>query len=317
MAITRRKLMAGLAAGVGVASAQDRTAAGAGVAAAQDRTAAGPKARLSPLLCAHSEQFPKIGYDELGGILRPIGFEGCVISIGPTGHVTPEHADLDLMRFIEATTGAGVDVPALATTFTSPSDPAVRLAFAVGNEMGIPIFRPGEWKYGNAPDVEQRVAAVQREVMGFASLGGQAQMAIALHNGTGDAFGASVWDIQMTIRGLNQRLIGYDFDIGYATAHGGTEGADVVLRMALPRLKMATARDCFWAKAPEGGWKLTQCPLGQGMVDWPRFFATLARIRFTGPILLAVDYGVADELAPIRKDLEFLKKQRAEAYGTG
>jgi len=304
MAITRRELMAGLA-------------AGAGMAAAQDRTARGPSARLSPAVCLHSEQFPKIGYDELGGILRTLGFDGCVISVGPTGHVTPEHADLDLMRFVEATTGVGLDVPALATTFTSPSHPTVRLAFAVGGEMGIPIFRPGEWKYGKAPDMDKRTADIQREVMGFASLANQTQMAIALHNGAGDAFGASVMDIQMTIRAVNQRLIGYDFDIGYATAHGGVEGADVTLRMALPRLKMATARDCYWSKTPVGGWKLTECPLGEGMVDWPRFFSTLARVRFTGPILLAVDYGSTDELAPIRKDLEFLKRQRAAAYGPG
>ena len=111
MAITRRDLMAGLVAAAGMR--------------AQDRTGHAPKVRLNPAVCAHSEQFPKIGYDELGGILRTIGFDGCVISIGPTGHVTPEHADLDLMRFVEAITGVGLDVPALATTFTSPSARAV------------------------------------------------------------------------------------------------------------------------------------------------------------------------------------------------
>jgi len=141
MTITRRDLIAGLTAGAGIVSAQDRAARG-------------PRVRLSPALSIHSEQFSKIGYDELGGILHTMGFEGCVISVGPTGHITPEHADLDLMRFIEATTGAGVDVPALATTFTNAMHPTVRLAFAVGGEMGIPIFRPGEWSYGNAADVE-------------------------------------------------------------------------------------------------------------------------------------------------------------------
>jgi L-ribulose-5-phosphate 3-epimerase len=304
MSITRRQWIAGLAAGAGIASAQERGGRGPGV-------------RLSPPICAHSEQFPKIGYDELGGILHTIGFEGCVISVTPGGHVTPEHADLDLMRFIEATTGAGVDVPALATTFTNPMHPTVRLIFAVGGQMGIPIFRPGEWRYGNAADVEARTAEVQRDVMGFASFASQTQMTVALHNGAGDAFGASIWDIQMMARGVNQRYLGYDFDIGYATAHGGREGADVALRMALPRLKMATARDCIWSKTADGAWKVTECPLGEGMVDWPRFFATLARAHFTGPILLAVNYGTPGELEPVRKDLVFLKKQRSAVYGPG
>lgn len=302
MTFTRRHLIAGLAAGVGVAPAQDRGGRGPGV-------------RLSPALAVHSEQFPKVGYDELGGILHTIGFEGCVISVGPTGHVTPEHADLDLMRFIEATTGAGVDVPALATTFTNAMHPTVRLIFGVGGQMGIPIFLPGEWRYGNAAEIEPRTAEVQRDVMGFASLASQTQMTVALHNGTGDAFGASVWDIQMMVRGVNQRYLGYDFDIGYATAQGGREGADVALRMALPRLKMATARDCIWSKAADGAWKVTECPLGEGMVDWPRFFATLAHAHFTGPILLAVNYAAPGELEPVRKDLAFLKKLRAAVYG--
>ena len=299
MAITRRELIAGLA-------------AGAGIGTAQDRMARGPKARLSPSICCHSEQFPKIAYDELGQFLKTLGFDGCVISFGPTGHVTPEHADLDLMRFVEAITGNGLDVPALATPFTAPSNATVRLAFAVGGEMGVPVFRPGEWKYGEAMEIEQRLAAVQRDIMGFASLASQTGMAIALHNGAGDAFGAALWDIQMAIRGVDQRLLGYDFDVGYATAHGGREAAATVLRMALPRLKAVTVRDCFWNKTADG-WKLQQCPLGEGMVDWPPFFAALSKIRFTGPMLLAVEYS--DELTPVRKDLQFVKQHLAAVYG--
>jgi sugar phosphate isomerase/epimerase len=301
MAITRRELVAGLAAGARIASAQDRMAHG-------------PRVRLSPAICAHSEQFPKIAYDELGQFLRTLGFDGCVISFGATGHVTPEHADLDLMRFVEAITGNGLDVPALATTFTSPSNPTVRLGFAVGGEMGIPVFRPGEWKYGDAADMEQRLAAVQREIMGFASLGSQTGMGVALHNGAGDAFGAAVWDIQMAIRGVDQRLLGYDFDIGYATAHGGRQAAATALRMALPRLKAVTLRDCFWNRTADG-WKLQQCPLGEGMVDWDPFFAALSKIRFTGPLLLAVEYAGEGELTPVRNDLQFVKKHLAAVYG--
>ena len=304
MAITRRELIAGLAAGAGIASAQDRTAAG-------------PKARLSPAICAHSEQFPKIPYDELGPLLKTIGFDGCVVSFGPTGHVTPEHADLDLMRFVEAITGNGLDVPELATTFTSPNHPTVRLAFAVGGEMGVPVFRPGEWKpaegAATAQEIDQRLAAIQRDVMGFASMASQTNMAIALHNGAGGAFGAALWDTQMVIRGVDQRLLGYDFDIGYATAHGGQEAAASALRMALPRLKAVTVRDCSWNKTGDG-WKLTQCPLGEGMVDWQPFFSALSRVRFTGPMLLAVDYA-GGEVTAVRKDLAFLKKGLASVYG--
>lgn len=297
MPFTRRQFVAGLAA-----------------AAAQDRTARGPKPRNNPSLCLFSEQLKDVGYDELGGVLGTLGFDGCVLSIEPGGHVTPEHADLDLMRAIEAITGVGLDMPAISTPLTSPASQTVRLAFAVGREMGVPLFRPGPWRYGAAPNIDGRFSEVQRDLMGFASLGGQTGMAIAVHNGTGDMFGASLWEIQSAIRNVDPRFAGYDFDIAFATASGGADGAAIDLRLALSRLKMVSARDCYWAKEPSG-WKLRQCPLGEGMVDWPRFFAALASVRFTGPITLFVDYQSPDPLSAIRQDLEFLKKQRAAAFG--
>ena len=50
-------------------------------------------------------------------------------------------------------------------------------------------------------------------------------------------------------------------------------------------------------------------------MDFPGFFAALATANFTGPITLQVEYAPKDELAALRKDLAFLKKQRATAYG--
>ena len=76
---------------------------------------------------------------------------------------------------------------------------------------------------------------------------------------------------------------------------------------------MVTARDFVWKK--EGGaWKPAPCPLGEGMVDWPKLFAALARVRFTGPISLPLDYHPDDEIAAIGRDLQFVRKQIAAAY---
>ncbi|MGB9456681.1 MAG: TIM barrel protein [Bryobacteraceae bacterium] len=296
MPLSRRHLMWGLS-------------AGAVRAAAQERTANGPRPRVSPALCVHIEQFPGIGYDELGGVIHGLGFDGCVLSVQEGGHITPEHAELDLMRGVEAMTGRSVDVYAIGTPVTSPAERVLQLIFWVGHEMGVPIFLPGQWTLPAEGNLDARLAEIQRDLSVLASFAGRAGMALAVHNGPGGDFGGAVWDAGLLLRGIDARYAGYDFDVGYA-ARMGAPAAALALCMALPRLKMVTARDCYWTKG-SGAWTLTECPLGEGMVDWPAMFHTLAAARYAGPILLRVNYRSDDPLAALRRDLAFLKKQLA------
>jgi sugar phosphate isomerase/epimerase len=304
MGLSRRQLLSGLAA-ASYAAAQEAQPG-------QFRRQNGPKPRSSPPVCLFSDQITKIGYDELGGIYKMLGVDGCDLAVQPGGHITPEHADLDFMRAIEAMTGSGVDVFMISTTFTSPADQTLRLAMQWGGEMGVPFFRPGHWKY-NQGEIEARMVEAQRDIAGLAAIARAVNIQVGIHNATPDYVGGAVWDLNMIIRGMEARLMGYDFDLGYASAQGGPAGFQTLARMVMPRLKMVTARDCYWSK--DGGeWKLVECPLGEGMVDWPGFFAAAAKAKFTGPISLQLGYSPKDEVSAIKKDLAFLKKQIAAAY---
>ena len=308
MPMTRRALLAGMAA---VPAA--RTQQAAQQPPAGFRRESGPKPRSSPPICLYTDQLPmEIGYDEMGGLLKSLGFEGADLAVQPGGHIAPEHADLNFMRAIEALTGSGVDVYMVSTPYTSPADPTLRLAMQWGGEMGVPCFRPGHWKYGQS-EVEQRLGEVARDLAVFANFARATGMAVGLHNAP-DCVGETFFDLHMVIRAFEARLIGWDFDTGYAAAQAGSTAFDTALRLVLPRLKMVTARDCYFTK--EGaGWKLADCPLGEGMVDWGQFFTALKRVNFTGPISLQVSYGAKDSLPAIKKDLAFLKQQRAKYYG--
>src|SRR5690348_8115812 len=96
-------------------------AVGAGMARAQQpapgfRRGSGPKPRSTPALCLYTDQLPlAIGYEEIGGMMKMLGFDGADLAVQPGGHVTPEHADLDFMRAIEALTGSGLDVFMIST----------------------------------------------------------------------------------------------------------------------------------------------------------------------------------------------------------
>jgi sugar phosphate isomerase/epimerase len=181
--------------------------------------------------------------------------------------------------------------------------------------MGVALFRPGEWKYGNAPDLEARLIEVQREMLGLASVSRAYNVAMAVHNASGDSVGAGLWDVSGLLRTVDPRWVGYDFDPGFATETAGASGAAVLLRLATPKLKAVTVRDFTWNKDAAGGWAAVPCPLGEGMVDWHTLFAALARVHYVGPITIEVRYPVKDELNAFRRDLEFVRRQIAVAYG--
>jgi sugar phosphate isomerase/epimerase len=275
-----------------------------------------PKPRTSPAVCLYSQHLIKIEYDSLGMVLRDLGFDGCDLAVIPGGHVPPEKAGSDLMRAIEAVSGVGLEVPLLTTAITNGSDQSGRMVLSIAGFMGIPIFRPGYWHHGSAPDIEGRQLEVQREMMGLASIARAYNVAMAVHNMSGDNVGASLFEFSSMFRGIDPRWVGYDFDPGYATETGGIDGAHTALRLAMPRLKAVTVKDFYWSK--EGGsWKAIPCPLGEGMVDWRTFFATLAKARYTGPITIEMKYQPKDDLTAIRKDLEFVRKQLASAWSAG
>jgi L-ribulose-5-phosphate 3-epimerase len=302
MRFTRRQALAGMA----LAAPLSRR-----LAAQKERR--GPLPRSTPALCLYSDQLMKIGYHEMGQFLVMLGFDGVEITVQMGGHVPLEgDIDLHLERSIEAMTGAGLEVPVVSTSLTAATNKPLQTIMWWGSEMGIPIFRPGHWKIQDG-NVAASAMAAQREITWLAQLGRSTKMSVALHNSTPDFVGSNVADLNALIRPFDPQ-IGLDFDIGYATAMSDAAGGLAALQMALPRMKMATVRDVVWTKDADGAKKLTQCPIGEGMVDWPKFFGALAQASFTGPITLQVEYQPKEELEAIRKDLAFLKKQRAAAY---
>ena len=306
MSLTRRQVLAALS----------LSAPLAGRLAAQKRERAGPAPRSSPALCLYGDQMRKVGYSEMGEILGMLGFDGVEMTVQTGGHVPLEgDIDLHLERSIEAMTGSGIEVPIVSTSLTTATNKSLQTIMWWASEMGVPVLRPGHWKIQEGNAAASAVTA-QREISWLAQLARNTKLQVALHNSTADCVGSDLADLNALIRPFDS-LIGFDFDIGYATAATDPAGGLAAMQIALPRLKAATVRDVAWTKDADGAKNLTQCPLGEGTVDWPKFFGALAKANFTGPITLQIEYEPKDELAAIRKDLAFLKKQRAAAYGMG
>jgi len=84
---------------------------------------------------------------------------------------------------------------------------------------------------------------------------------------------------------------------------------------------MVAIKDFFWEKT-DRGWRITNCPLGAGMVDWSSYSKALARAAFHGPVSLHLEYekdglkpdDTARTLADAARDLKVIRRHFSEAY---
>lgn len=266
-----------------------------------------------PSLCLFSKHLPKHGYDELGKACKEFGFDGIDLTVRPKGHVLPENVERDLPRAVKAIRGHGLSVPMITTGLLTASDPAAEPTIATAARLKVPYFKLGYYKYNDA-DVEPRIVEVTRDVRGLVELSARHGIAAGFHNHSGNYVGTAVWDTREIIRDMDPKWIGYYFDPCHATAEGGRFGWQAALGIAVKRLKMVALKDFYWSKT-KGSWRMTMCPLGEGMVEWDRVFSVLAKARFTGPISLHVEYRPDDEMAAIASDLAFMKRHIEKAYG--
>jgi hypothetical protein len=254
------------------------TAGAAALSAAQTR----PK---GPFLCLYSQLLPDVEYPDLGPILSGMGFDGCDLSVQPGGTVEPTQISVDLVRAIETLEGRNVEVPLITTAYVSPEVWARNVLYISGGS-GVPLFRGGYWKFPGA-----QLAALKGQIAGLAAVGRAYKMAMGVPQTAGEE----------VLRDLDPAWVGYDFD---PSQTGG-----ITLEAALPRLKMVKLRD---ARRQNGA--VTPCPLGEGDVDWEKFFDALARVRFSGPLTLQSDYPAPERVAAIRKDLDFARQHLTSAY---
>ena len=289
-----------------------RHAALAGTMALARGQAAAPSSR--PTLCLFSKHLPRLNYAELATIVKQMGFDGVDLTVRPEGHVLSERAAEDLPRVVETIREQSLAVAMITTGLTSPSEPAARPTMATAGRLGVPFFKLGYWHYPDGMSIEARLAEIRRDVTGLVAIGKEHGIAAGFHNHSGNYVGAALWDTRAIMSDMDPRWIGYYFDPCHATAEGGEGGWLIALRMALARIKMVAIKDFRWEKR-DGKWRMTMCPLGEGMVNWPRFFSMLAAARFTGPISLHMEYESADERAAISRDFAFLRKQVDAAYG--
>ena len=132
---------------------------------------------------------------------------------------------------------------------------------------------------------------MKADVEGLAAIAGHAGIGGGFHNYSGTYVGSALWDHWWVLRDTDPGHVGFCCDPCHATIEGGSAGWEIGFHRIASRLKMVACKD-FYREKRQGEWHARMCPLGQGMVDYPKFLATLAAVGSGGPISLHVEYRI-------------------------
>jgi sugar phosphate isomerase/epimerase len=302
MAVTRRRFI--------------ETAAASALLAATKLDAAGFRGTI----CFFSKHLPRLDGRGLARVLKPMGFDGVDLTVRPGGHVDPKRVAQDLPAFVESIRGEGLALPMITTGLLSADDPAAQPTLETAAALKIPYFKPGYYLYA-FKDARAEVAAAGAKLHGLAALSARAGVYLGFHNHAG-YIGGNIWDIAPFVDALPRQAAGYYFDVRHAVVEGGDAGWRTGFDIAASRLAMIALKDFYWEKAADR-WRIHDCPLGEGMVNWKAYFAMLAKANFHGPVSLHLEYEIPGKtpeeierntIAAAARDLAFIKARLAEAY---
>lgn len=311
LAISRRKFIGG--------------ALATGALLPMSLSALGRNTAAKPMLCVFSKHLQWLPVSEIGKVAADLGFDGIDLTVRRGGHVEPERVVDDLPKAVEMIRKAGLDVPMIATDIISADNPLTEPLLKTAGQLGIKYYRTAYLKYNANSDVLTDLARYAPQMQRLADLNQKYGIQGAYQNHAGSNVGAAVWDLHVLLKDIDPRWLGCQYDIKHAVAEGGmswVNGLDVLKS----RIGCVDIKDFVWEEK-EGKWHNEEVPLGEGMVDFKKYFSLLKQYGFSGPMSQHFEYALGGAetgkkqltidkslvLAAIKKDLNKLRSLLAKA----
>lgn len=246
-------------------------------------------------ICIFSKHLQWLDYDAMGETAAEIGFDGVDLTVRPGGHVSPERAEEDLPRAVEAVRKAGLDVSMMTTRVIDPRDSYTEPILKTASQLGIGYYRMGYLNYDDSLGVSESLESHKPQLRDLAAMNKHYNIHGAYQNHAGTRVGGPVWDLWILLKDLDPRWIGCQYDVRHATLEGGNSWP-LGLKLLSPYIKITAIKDFRWTEN-NGKWRSENCPLGEGMVDFKEYFGLVKQYNIDGPISLHFEYplGGADK----------------------
>ena len=266
-----------------------------------------------------SKHLQFLDYNEMSSVASKLGFDGLDLTVRPKGHVLPERVVEDLPKAVSVMKKHGLKAKLMTTNVLDVENLEHKTVLETASKLGLTHYRSGWLTYP-----EERSIAESQELYGiqFRKLEElNAELNIGCYqNHAGKHVGAPIWDLIPILEATNNTNFGCQYDIRHAVVEGGNSW-ELGLQVIQPYTKSIVIKDFKWGKV-DGEWKPINTPLGDGMVDFGRYFSLLKKFKVNVPISLHLEYDLGgaehganeiniakeDVYKKMKSDLDFLKE---------
>ena len=237
-----------------------------------------------------SKHLQFLDYKTTGEMAAEMGFSGVDLTVRPKGHVFPESVTTDLPRAVWAIKESGSNCKMITTSIESVNNTLDMDILNSASKCGIKYYRTNWFKYIEGQSMLDTLKMYREEIDKLGNINEKLGLVGCYQNHAGKNVGASYWEIKKIIETVNPEYFGVQYDIRHAMVEGGFSWENG-LQLLHPNIKVIVLKDYKWGKI-NGKWQAVNMPIGEGMVDFNKYFKLLKFYKLNPPVSLHLEYDL-------------------------
>ena len=248
-----------------------------------------------------------------------LGFNGLDLTVRRKGHVLPENVEQDLPIAVEAMKSHGLQPKLMSTNVWDVNNPVNINVLKTASQLGFTHYRTDWLKYPETQTIQESQAQYAKQAEQLELLNKDLRLIGGYQNHSGKHVGAPVWDLLPILEATKGQFLGCQYDIRHAVVEGGGSW-ELGLQRIKPLINSIVIKDFKWG-IKDGKWQPINVPLGEGMVDFKRYFSLLKTYKINVPVSLHLEYDLGgaekgrskltmdkkEVFNYMKKDLQFIK----------
>lgn len=237
-----------------------------------------------------SKHLQFLDYKNMAAAAADLGFDGVDLTVRPKGHVLPEQVAVDLPKAVSAIKMKGLQSIMMATNITDATNPVSQNILRTASSLGFKYFRTDAFHYPGKGFLPELLKGYEKQIIALAAFAAPLGIKGSYQNHSGNYVGAPLWEVYELIKSADKNGMGSQFDIRHAVVEGGESWPQTV-RLLSPYINTIVVKDFLWEKV-NGKWAVKNVPLGEGMVDFPKYFSLLKQYGVDVPVSLHCEYSL-------------------------